>query len=129
MELNYDEDAAPEQEQKVTNEINYSSVPPLQVKRADEDPYNATYTFLNEDHTLGVLLRSEILKNNHVQFCAYSVPHPSEPFMNVRIQCNEDGSQHDTKKVLNHGLKRITKMCDVLDEKFADKLRAFKAAQ
>ena len=57
----------------------------LQVKRADGDRFNATYTFHNEDHTLGNLLRNQIIKNSNVEFCAYSVPHPSEPIMNVRI--------------------------------------------
>ena len=57
-----------------------------------------------------------IIKNKHVEFCAYSVPHPSEPVMNVRLQV--DKSAGDTKKVLRHGLKRISKMSDVLTEKF-----------
>ena len=57
----------------------------FQVKRAEGDRFNATYSFLNEDHTLGNLLRNQIIKNSHVEFCAYSVPHPSEPIMNVRI--------------------------------------------
>ena len=95
------------------------------MKRGDGDVYNATYSFRDEDHTLGNLLRNQIIKSDHVQFCAYSVPHPSEPIMNVRIQCYEDGSTHDTKKVLNHGLKRISKMCDVLTEKFEDRLKEF----
>ena len=33
-------------------------IPQLQVKRADSDIYNATYSFLDEDHTLGNLLRN-----------------------------------------------------------------------
>ena len=37
----------------------------------------------------------------------------------------EDNSEHDTKKVLNHGLKRIQKMSDVLSEKFSNKLTEF----
>ena len=43
------------------------------------------YRIPKEDHTLGNLLRNQIIKSNHVEFCAYSVPHPSEPIMNVRI--------------------------------------------
>ena len=103
----------------------FQNVPDLQVKRAEGDRYNATYSFKNEDHTLGNLLRNQIIKNNHVSFCAYSVPHPSEPIMNVRIQCHEDGSGNDAKKALNHGLKRIQKMCDVLTEKFKNNLDEF----
>jgi len=49
------------------------------------DLKNATFSFYNEDHTLGNLLRNQIVKNKNVEFCAYSVPHPSEPVCNVRV--------------------------------------------
>ena len=52
-------------------------------------PYSATYSFYEEDHTLANVLRNQIVKNKYVEFCAYSVPHPSEPIVNVRIQCCE----------------------------------------
>lgn len=90
--------------------------PELEVQRQEGDNTSATYSFLNEDHTLGNLLRNVIIKNHQVEFCAYSVPHPSEPVMNLRLQVHE--SAGDTKKVLRHGLKRISKMSDVLLEKF-----------
>lgn len=92
---------------------------------------NATFSFYEEDHTLGNLLRNQIVKNKHVEFCAYSVPHPSEPICNVRIQCAQpaDGSKPgtDSNTALRHGLKRISKICDVLDEKFEASLQEFRA--
>ena len=51
------------------------------------------------------------------------MPHPSEPIMNVRIQCYNNSGEHDTKKVMNHGLKRISKICDVLTEKMNNELK------
>eukprot|EP00347_Sterkiella_histriomuscorum_P008575 403344569 len=105
------------------NDNNQQNRPKLQVQRADGDNTNATYSFLNEDHTLGNLLRNVIIKNNQVEFCAYSVPHPSEPIMNVRLQVAPKCG--DTKKVLKHGLKRISKMSDVLGEKFQNALDKF----
>ena len=58
----------------------------LSVKRQPaEDPHNATYSFVEEDHTLGNIVRNQILKNKHVDFCAYSMPHPSEQIVNVRV--------------------------------------------
>ena len=91
------------------------------------DNTNATYSFHGEDHTLGNLLRNQIIKNKEVEFCAYSVPHPSEPIMNVRVQVAE-GAKSDTNKVMNHGLKRISKICDVLTEKFEQRLTQFQQA-
>jgi len=40
----------------------------------------------NEDHTLGNALRYIIMRNPEVEFCGYSIPHPSEAKMNIRIQ-------------------------------------------
>jgi len=63
---------------------------PVQIEEEDRlkiqgDLQNATFSFYDEDHTLGNLLRNQIVKNKHVEFCAYSVPHPSEPICNVRV--------------------------------------------
>ena len=87
---------------------------------------NATFSFVDEDHSLGNLLRNQIVKNKQVDFCAYSVPHPSEPLMNVRIQVAESAEgQTDANQVLRHGLKRVSKICDVLSEKFEARLAEF----
>lgn len=89
------------------------------------DLKNATYSFYDEDHTLGNLLRNQIVKNKTIEFCAYSVPHPSEPICNVRIQCAEY-MEADANQALRHGLKRISKTCDVLNEKFEARVAEFK---
>ena len=46
----------------------------------------ATYNFKGEDHTLGNLLRFSLVKNPDVEFCGYSITHPSENEMNLRLQ-------------------------------------------
>ena len=94
-----------------------------------EDMSSATYAFVGEDHTLGNLVRNQIVKNKHVQFCAYSVPHPSEAICNVRIQLAEDNDAIDTNKVLKASLKRVSRVCDALTEKFQQRLKEFKASQ
>jgi len=48
----------------------------------------ASYTFLEEDHTLGNALRYVLMKKKDVEFCGYSIPHPSENKMNLRLQTN-----------------------------------------
>ena len=95
-----------------------------------DDLSSATYAFVGEDHTLGNLLRNQIVKNKHVEFCAYSVPHPSEAICNVRIQLAQtggDGGQVDTNKVLKASLKRVSRICDALTDKFQTRLQEFKA--
>ena len=100
----------------------------LTVSRNPPDDFtSATYAFVGEDHTLGNLLRNQIVKNKHVEFCAYSVPHPSEAICNVRIQLaqssnTKDKQSIDTNKVLKASLKRVSRICDALTDKFKTRL-------
>jgi DNA-directed RNA polymerases I and III subunit RPAC2 len=45
-----------------------------------------TFTLHGEDHTLGNSLRYILMKNVDVEFCGYSIPHPSDDFVNIRLQ-------------------------------------------
>eukprot|EP01036_Dinobryon_divergens_P029961 gene29961-39137_t len=54
--------------------------------KAGSTPQSATFVFGNEDHTLGNALRYVLMKRPETDFCGYSVPHPYEPKMNVRLQ-------------------------------------------
>lgn len=74
----------------------------------------ASFEFKKEDHTLGNALRYIIMKNPNVEFCGYSIPHPSEALMNVRIQTYE-GTALDA---LEKGLQDLMDLCDVVAEKF-----------
>ena len=47
---------------------------------------SATFIFGNEDHTLGNALRHILINRPATELCGYSVPHPYEPKMNVRLQ-------------------------------------------
>ena len=50
------------------------------------DVSSATFTLHNEDHTMGNTLRYMLNKMPEVSFVGYSVPHPAEPKMNIRLQ-------------------------------------------
>ncbi|KAI8940624.1 RNA polymerase subunit AC19 [Plenodomus lindquistii] len=75
----------------------------------------ASFQFDGEDHTLGNALRYIIMKNPDVEFCGYSIPHPSEAKMNLRIQTYDNVSVYT---VLEKGLDDLMAMCDVVEEKF-----------
>ncbi|KAK1074295.1 RNA polymerase subunit AC19 [Friedmanniomyces endolithicus] len=75
----------------------------------------ASFAFDHEDHTLGNALRYMIMKNPNVEFCGYSIPHPSEPVMNLRIQTWDDVS---VLEVLRKGLNDLEDLCDVVEDKF-----------
>ena len=49
-------------------------------------PPSRARSFFNEDHTVGNTLRYFLNKKAEVSFVGYSVPHPAEPKMNLRLQ-------------------------------------------
>lgn len=84
----------------------------------------ATYTFDGEDHTLGNLLRYSLIKNPEVEFCGYSITHPSEHTVNMRLQTTGAG----TNGVLAQGFTAVAFMADVTERKFSEALANKKAA-
>jgi DNA-directed RNA polymerase II subunit RPB11 len=58
-------------------------------------PNTAVFTFQKEDHTLGNLLRTALLQNEHVLFCAYKVPHPLFPKFELRVQTDDEATPKD----------------------------------
>eukprot|EP00965_Chrysotila_dentata_P210177 6185749-Pleurochrysis_carterae.AAC.5 len=66
-----------EQERVITSKLDINS---------GSDPSSCTFTLHNEDHTIGNTLRYILNKSPEVSFVGYSVPHPSEPKMNLRVQ-------------------------------------------
>ncbi|KAF8590825.1 RBP11-like subunits of RNA polymerase [Ramaria rubella] len=78
------------------------------VKGASPDLSAATYLIRQEDHTLGKALQWMIMKNPKVEFCGYSVPHPSEENIQLRIQMYDNLSS----------LSALLKALDDLDDVF-----------
>ncbi|KAM0683214.1 RNA polymerase subunit AC19 [Mitosporidium daphniae] len=60
---------------------------PIELLSVDSE-YSMTFCIWQEDHTIGNLLKHLILRNCDIEFCGYSVPHPSESKIHVRIQTN-----------------------------------------
>lgn len=85
-----------------------------------EDGTCASFQITDEDHTLGNALRYIIMKNPDVEFCGYSIPHPSENLLNVRIQTYGDSTAVD---VLRKGLQDLMDLCDAVEEKFTQRIR------
>lgn len=50
------------------------------------DETSLTFVLRGEDHTMGNALRYILMKNPDVLFCGYSIPHPSEDIMNIRVE-------------------------------------------
>lgn len=89
----------------------------------NKGPTSCSTTFIlgNEDHTLGNPLRHILMHNPETEFCGYSVPHPYEPKMNIRLQTRNKSSID----VLKMGLKDLEELCNILDSTFDDALEQF----
>lgn len=58
----------------------------IQVYDDEKVPHAATFKIWLEDHTLGNILRMELLRNETVLFAGYKVPHPLDNMIEMRVQ-------------------------------------------
>ncbi|KAF3894226.1 DNA-directed RNA polymerase I and III polypeptide [Trichophyton interdigitale] len=114
------EDEEDEEDEYITNDQQRITILPGAVETA------ASFQFEGEDHTLGNALRYVIMKNPDVEFCGYTMPHPSEAKMNLRIQTYDSTNVFT---VLEKGLSDLMDLCDVVTEKFTLSRDAFEASK
>ena len=68
------------------NEVKLKQAVDPFVIRGTGPPSSRTFCIGNEDHTIGNSLRHILMQNSSVGFAGYSVPHPSEPVVQIRVQ-------------------------------------------
>ena len=98
-------------------------VAPIVMSRASTS-HEATFTLENEDHTLGNALRYVLNANPAVTLCGYSVPHPMERKVNVRVQTNP-ASGVTAQGVMRDALLDVISVCDHVHETFEKAEAAF----
>ncbi|KAI8917224.1 DNA-directed RNA polymerase [Powellomyces hirtus] len=93
------------------------------------DPSSATFVVHDEDHTLGNSLRYMVMKKCvalvvaviMLTFCGYSIPHPSEFKIHMRIQT--DGSM-TAAQALDKGLDDLIALSEHVLQTFQAKVAA-----
>jgi DNA-directed RNA polymerase I and III subunit RPAC2 len=83
-----------------------------------------TFAIGNEDHTLGNALRHVLIQNAKVGFAGYSVPHPSDPVVHIRVQANEPTT---AVQALQESCETLYKQCDIVLAKLEEKIPEVKA--
>lgn len=83
---------------------------------ATADGTAASFQIIDEDHTLGNALRYMIMKNEDVEFCGYSIPHPSENKLNIRIQTY---GKMSAVQAFHKGLDDLADLCTHVEEEFS----------
>ena len=77
---------------------------------------SGTFTFNKEDHTVGNLVRMQLLLDSNVTFAGYMMPHPLENrfIMTVRTA----SSNIKPTEVLMNAVEDLSNECDYLTENF-----------
>ncbi|CCE61964.1 hypothetical protein TPHA_0B02920 [Tetrapisispora phaffii CBS 4417] len=112
-------DSVPEVDEVDVNAVDEDKIKILP-NATSPDGTSASFQISEEDHTLGNALRHIIMKNPEVEFCGYSIPHPSETLLNLRIQTYGNTT---AVEALQKGLKDLMDMCDVVEEKFTQRIK------
>jgi DNA-directed RNA polymerase subunit L len=91
---------------------------------ADASEHTGTVVLNGEDHTLGNSLRYVLSHQPGVDFVGYSVPHPSENKIHLRIQTKSIKSKGSSEvhhptltESLVGSLDFLSEMCDVMSSK------------
>ena len=85
---------------------------------------NKTFCIQDEDHTLGNSLRHVMMQDENVSFCGYSMPHPSEPKLHMRVQTS---GKKGANEVLEAGIQTLSDMCDHVISVADESIASFKA--
>jgi DNA-directed RNA polymerase I and III subunit RPAC2 len=86
--------------------------------------YEKTFTLKDEDHTMGNTIRYMLNKNPQVSLAGYSVPHPMETSVNVRVQTTGEVT---ATAAMRDALLDIISVCDHVHDTFGDAVDEFKA--
>ncbi|KAJ3214353.1 RNA polymerase subunit AC19 [Dinochytrium kinnereticum] len=104
-----------------TTGVPHTEGPKIEVLSTDFDDLSSkTFSIRDEDHTLGNSLRYIIMKNPNVTFCGYTIPHPSEYKINLRIQTNGDIT---AAQALQKGLDDLVDLLEHVRGTFKEKLQ------
>ncbi|KAH8747344.1 DNA-directed RNA polymeras-like protein II subunit RPB11 [Hyaloscypha bicolor E] len=76
---------------------------------------SSVFTFNKEDHTLANILRAHLLKDPHVTFAGYKIPHPLFATFELRVQT--DGSL-TPKEALVNTCKNLVQDLEILSREF-----------
>jgi DNA-directed RNA polymerase I and III subunit RPAC2 len=96
------------------NEVKLQKAAHAFVIRGTGAPSQRTFCLGDEDHTLGNALRHVLMQDPNVTFAGYSVPHPSEPVVQIRVQTNGASTAIETLKT---SCRTFSDQCDFVLQK------------
>ena len=104
---------------------NPNNIPKLKINGTGASR-SRTFIIGNEDHTIGNSLRHVLIQNsNTVEFAGYSVPHPSEPLVNIRVQTHADCGK-TAVQALQESCNTLHEQCQIVLNLLEEKLPEIK---
>ncbi|XP_017773284.1 PREDICTED: DNA-directed RNA polymerase II subunit RPB11 [Nicrophorus vespilloides] len=83
-------------------------------------PNAAIFTINKEDHTLGNMIRNQLLKDPNVLFAGYKLPHPLEHKFVIRIQTTSD---YSPQEALMHAIRDLMAELSLFQERFSEAVK------
>lgn len=87
----------------------------IQITKDTKVPNAAHFTVNKEDHTLGNLLRMQLLKDPKVLFAGYKIPHPLDPKFILRVQTTAD---YSPQEAFTNAITDLISEISLLEERF-----------
>ncbi|KAL0363543.1 UNVERIFIED_CONTAM: DNA-directed RNA polymerases I and III subunit RPAC2 [Sesamum calycinum] len=101
----------------------FKAVPGVMEHGSFQDQSQATFSFTDEDHTLANSLRYTLNQDPRVTFCGYSIPHPADARVNIRVQTTGDPA----REVLKDSCQDLMLICQHVRSTFDQAVMEFKS--
>jgi len=92
----------------------------ISIEKDTKVPNAAIFTVNKEDHTLGNLITTQLLKDPQVLFAGYKNPHPLEHKFVLRIQTSSDYTPQDA---FTNAITDLISEVSLLEERFRDAVK------
>ena len=111
---------APEPHEMFTLPVGVNTV---EFEESSKIPHAGTFRIHLEDHTLGNILRMQLLRDSRVLFAGYKAPHPLENKIEVQVQTNGSITPH---QVVMEALDNLIDVVKCLEMQVPKELKKFK---
>eukprot|EP00741_Cyanophora_paradoxa_P003433 tig00000704_g3336.t1 len=92
----------------------------VNVQKDTKIPDAASFTIEREDHTLGNIIRMQLLRDPSVLFAGYKVPHPLEHNIVVKVQTRKGSTPMEAMQT---ALNDLISEVGLLEERFKAEYR------
>ncbi|KAF8766843.1 DNA-directed RNA polymerase II subunit RPB11-a [Argiope bruennichi] len=92
----------------------------ITIEKDTKVPNAAIFTVNKEDHTLGNLIKTQLLKDPNVLFAGYKNPHPLEYKILIRVQTV---MEYSPQEAFTNAITDLISELSLLEERFREAVR------